>query len=426
MSSLNPSEELVLSGLINSDIASPNGMATHLEVQDTRLSNALDLPKQCDTSADEMTFDKGDSKENDSLDTDTKLAILISSLDEKTAMRLSTQELLEVLIRANGSVQKARTMLESYSNNIVDDLPSKRLKTNSGQKLLTDFIRHAVSETTLKTPSLDPSSAEKSMVEQRSHSVSRTSLGAVQHKRRPEKPLALFDPAQISELTPCTLHTSFLPSDLANEILQELLLESKSFPPKGSKETRFTLFGGEKEVWSRHTSGFFVRKKDTLEQEWAEGRGGYLYNGISAEHTGVRTYTAAMEKATTLVETKVNSLITARWKSDGRKPYESPVPWTTNAAFVNCYDGGGENVGWHTDQLTYLGPMTTIAGLSLGVGREFAIRKAGSTKDKDLRVFKIWLPHNSLLIMHAGTQEEWKHRYFAQLSTEVIYTFVLT
>jgi hypothetical protein len=48
--------------------------------------------------------------------------------------------------------------------------------------------------------------------------------------------------------------------------------------------------------------------------------------------------------------------------------------------------------------------MPTIGSLSLGVKRVFRLR-GGET----LRTYNVPLPHNSLLIMHAGCQERYKH-----------------
>lgn len=66
--------------------------------------------------------------------------------------------------------------------------------------------------------------------------------------------------------------------------------------------------------------------------------------------------------------------------------------------------------------------MTMLQGsLSLGVAREFRIRRivpkdesvttSNDSSDADLGggQISIHLPHNSLLVMHAGMQEEWKH-----------------
>lgn len=87
------------------------------------------------------------------------------------------------------------------------------------------------------------------------------------------------------------------------------------------------------------------------------------------------------------------------------------------------------SVGYHADQLTYLGPRAIIGSLSLGVAREFRVRRivareneedTGSNLAKEKVIqdidranaegqIAIHLPHNSLLIMHAEMQEEWKH-----------------
>lgn len=138
-----------------------------------------------------------------------------------------------------------------------------------------------------------------------------------------------------------------------------------------------------------------------------------------------------MRKVSEPVKAAVNSEIARRIQQhypDGKKlMYQSPKEWIPNAAFVNCYQGGNESVGYHSDQLTYLGPRAVIGSLSLGVAREFRVRnivardepevdsKAKSSSKPDTNradaegQIAIHLPHNSLLVMHAEMQEEWKH-----------------
>jgi hypothetical protein len=130
-----------------------------------------------------------------------------------------------------------------------------------------------------------------------------------------------------------------------------------------------------------------------------------------------------MRKVSPKVQAAVNSEVQKRIKThypNGKKlKYQSPNPWKPNAAFVNCYDGGAESVGYHSDQLTYLGPRAIIGSISLGVAREFRVRKVvpqepdTKSKSKDdadaAGQIAIHLPHNSLLVMHAEMQEEWKH-----------------
>lgn len=111
---------------------------------------------------------------------------------------------------------------------------------------------------------------------------------------------------------------------------------------------------------------------------------------------------------------EIATRIAARYPNARKLKHQSPRPWNPNAAFVNCYDGPRESVGWHSDQLTYLGPRAVIGSLSLGVAREFRVRRVlpkdtdEATGDAEGQI-SIHLPHNSLLVMHAEMQEEWKH-----------------
>lgn len=125
-----------------------------------------------------------------------------------------------------------------------------------------------------------------------------------------------------------------------------------------------------------------------------------------------------MLKAIPQVEETVNREIARRiltFYPGGKKlKHQSPHPWKANTAFVNCYDGPQQHVGYHADQLTYLGPRAVIGSLSLGVARSFRVRKTHASDDKHASAsatgqISIHLPHNSLLIMHAEMQEEWKH-----------------
>lgn len=49
-----------------------------------------------------------------------------------------------------------------------------------------------------------------------------------------------------------------------------------------------------------------------------------------------------------------------------KRKEDEKVIWRANVAASNRYEGGSESVGFHSDQLTYLGPYPTIASLSLG------------------------------------------------------------
>jgi alkylated DNA repair dioxygenase AlkB len=149
----------------------------------------------------------------------------------------------------------------------------------------------------------------------------------------------------------------------------------------------------------------------------------------------VRQLTPQMRMVAPKIADAINEAISERIQTQypgGKKlKHQSPDKWKPNAAIVNCYAGPAESVGYHSDQLTFLGPRPVIGSVSLGVAREFRVRRivpqesddqpsmesGTSTKKKpktreesDLGgQISIHLPHNSLLIMHAEMQEEWKH-----------------
>jgi len=159
---------------------------------------------------------------------------------------------------------------------------------------------------------------------------------------------------------------------------------------------------------------------DSLE-EAQDQKTAYNYNGSYIDD--VRKTLPRMLDVASKVQMAVNQEIKRRielFYPEGRKlKFQSPKTWIPNASFVNQYDGGKESVGYHTDQLTYLGPRAVIGSLSLGVAREFRIRRIVPRDIDDPKTDKqaadtqgqisIHLPHNSLLVMHAEMQEEWKH-----------------
>lgn len=72
--------------------------------------------------------------------------------------------------------------------------------------------------------------------------------------------LHLFDPVDVAEHTPCSIIHNFLPPDLANELLEEMLEESKTF-----EKITFKLF--DTVVSSPHTSSFYVDSYDEMQRQ---------------------------------------------------------------------------------------------------------------------------------------------------------------
>ncbi|OAP59286.1 hypothetical protein AYL99_06584 [Fonsecaea erecta] len=318
--------------------------------------------------------------EEDEESTDVKLAIL-SSLYPNT----SQDDLLEVLLGCDGSVHAATKALSTAGQD-AGPPPKRRMIGASMQTGLPYAPEN-------KSPS--------------------KSTGQ-QPLTRKGKTLHLYTPQDIANHTPCSIIHNFLPSHLANALLEELLAEVPSY-----ESIQFKIF--DNVVKSPHTACFYVDSLADIERQRSE----YYYNGNDL--SDIRQILPVMKQVSGLVRDAVNKEITTRIRDfypDGKKlKYQSPQIWKPNAAFVNCYDGGAQHVGYHSDQLSYLGPRAIIGSLSLGVAREFRVRKIVPKDDPDQNdnsesissaadvsgQIAIHLPHNSLLVMHAEMQEEWKH-----------------
>lgn len=162
--------------------------------------------------------------------TDFKLALL-SSLHPG----LGQQLLLDVLLDHEGSVEDASASLASPTSP-----PKKKSAATGYQSSLSAFIK---STDATESPG-------KKLLSKRG------------------KTLHLYSPEDIAQHTPCTIIHNFLPAQEANDLLQELLAEARTF-----ERMTFKLF--ENVVQSPHTACFYVEGIEELRQQKTE----YIYNG---------------------------------------------------------------------------------------------------------------------------------------------------
>jgi len=104
---------------------------------------------------------------------------------------------------------------------------------------------------------------------------------------------------------------------------------------------------------------------------------------------------------------------------------EFGVPF--NALLLRLYSDGHDEIAWHTDGRTFLGPSPTIGSLSLGATAQFEMRRmrnvwpkvggssADSTPyddgvDRETAVRSWALRDGDLLVMEGDTQAHWHHR----------------
>lgn len=175
------------------------------------------------------------AKDDEDEPTDVKLAML-SSLHPN----IDQDALLDVLLAHEGSVSATSGSLRYQTPS-----PKKRSKGIGSQTSL----RHFAYPTTERGASLSPQKTPKLL----------SRKGVTLH---------LYDPEQIAEHTPCTIIHNFLPPEDADNLLCELLEESKSF-----ERITFKLF--DNVVSSPHTSSFYVETLDELHRQKFD----YVYNG---------------------------------------------------------------------------------------------------------------------------------------------------
>ncbi|MDB5117545.1 MAG: methylase [Mucilaginibacter sp.] len=75
-----------------------------------------------------------------------------------------------------------------------------------------------------------------------------------------------------------------------------------------------------------------------------------------------------------------------------------------NSCLLNLYHNGDEGMAWHSDDEKSLGKNTTIASLSFGAERKFALKHRVSKESTSLL-----LENGSLLVMKGATQSNWLH-----------------
>lgn len=186
---------------------------------------------------DQKTAPDGHVEVADDEPTEVKLAILSSLYPA-----FSQEALLDVLLEHDGSVAAASVSLS---------VPSASKSLSSYPSSSNKAPNSVVSQTSLKNFAA-PHSSDGSPAPKKTRLLSRK--GATLH---------LFDPDDIAEHTPCSIIHNFLPSDLANGLLVEMLEESKTF-----EKITFKLF--DNVVSSPHTSSFYVDSHDEMRKQKIE------------------------------------------------------------------------------------------------------------------------------------------------------------
>ncbi|KAL8925755.1 MAG: hypothetical protein Q9172_002096 [Xanthocarpia lactea] len=168
--------------------------------------------------------------------TDVKLAILASLFPD-----IDQSSLLDILISSEGSVQQVCRVLSSSA----ETSPRKKTANGIGYQTSLASFRNARAGLAVE-----------------STSVLQTA------KTRKGQTLHLYIPEDIEMYTPCSLIHNFLPAQVAEDLLKELLEEAPSF-----ERQTFKMF--DSVVQSPHSACFYVENLDEKKRQQTE----YLYNG---------------------------------------------------------------------------------------------------------------------------------------------------
>lgn len=198
----------------------------------------------------------------------------------------------------------------------------------------------------------------------------------------------LHTPEDVAEaLYPyASLHLNFLPKRVADQLLTDLGERRDVFKPH-----QFYLFGNECVL--HHGVAAFARADAVYPQ--------LVYNGLTSRKP--TPFTDSLEEAAKFTEHFINEKVIPHSE---RLKWQRDEPWNSDYCVVNYYERLQNNLQWHSDRLSHIGPHNYVASVSLGATRTFRLR---STHKKEALMFQIALPHNSLLLMRPGCQEEFKH-----------------
>lgn len=187
-----------------------------------------------------------------------------------------------------------------------------------------------------------------------------------------------------------SFHKSFLPTDLADRTLGYLVTQTDKVSPN-----EFYLF--DNLCKANHSLGFFHTPNLNSVYE------NLIYNGKKSVSN---LYKEEFEEVSLFVKNFMNNKIIPKVK---RLPFQSTESWNSDVCLVNYYEKLSNNLEWHSDRMSHIGPHNFIVSISLGATREFRLRK-NYTDSTDLPpIYSIIVPHNSMVIMQPGCQEEYKH-----------------
>lgn len=281
---------------------------------------------------------------------------------------------LEILSACNGSLTKAISMINETLS------VSRSLPEGAGKRKFADESHFHKTK---------PHKIQKNLNFFISDEKNRTNCRRVDSKLKLSRfPIELHTKEDIeAHVKYLSYHPDFLPAALAGSLLRHVLDKTAGVQPE-----QFFLFG-------RQCSKNVQVKGFSCNQDFIDGTTKIYYN---AKSNKMAEYNDSLKLAQLLVEDFVNEKIAERKPL----PYQIRSPhWKGDVVLANRYERNGSLL-WHSDRMTNIGPQPIIASLTLGCARNFNVRRSYPSNSQ---VYALTPQHNSLVIMYAGFQEEYKH-----------------
>lgn len=196
-------------------------------------------------------------------DTDTLLALVSSLLTTPT---LDSAIILNTLVQCDGDVSAAAEILNTRYQSPGGSLKKKRKRSGDLDNWLMSSPRKESrpmkSEGSKRPLSLGPTSPSKPVVDLMT--VLRQPPSAPQSAPR-LPPLTLSNPSLVAQHTPCTLHLSVLPRELACKLFYTMVDASKSWT-----QNKWWLV--DRVVSSPHRTSFYARRQNGVDGDcnWQE------------------------------------------------------------------------------------------------------------------------------------------------------------
>lgn len=357
------------------------------------------------------------------MNTESKLAAL-----RETFPDFEVCSLLDILVSCDGSVKKAKCLLLGEEYNEVEDEVNeeKPQKEEIKKDCLGNKFGKSDEDKALKiVQNCDPMisdevSLNEDIMPQKENQVDTISIdyevdGESQRKRRfsedvgpqnglskiakfpkidpnlTNKTITLYTKQEIETALPnVRIFSNFLSESLADECLESLMQQKLLFKAK-----QFYI-AGNLCTSSQMSVCFGDSGKMDIDPVYQND------NSKSVKPS------PSLMKCTAYVNDIVNTVLEEVYGDDNAdKPhYLVDRNWRSDYCIGNYFPNNKSHLDWHSDKLTNIGPMPTIASISLGARRIFRLRRSAPSNSA---IYNIPLSHNTLLIMLPTTQELFKH-----------------